>query len=217
MSALLRPINIIRLNLITTFSIFSTVALAIYCLLKLNRFTLYYWIVIYCIINASVEIIAFTFAIKGLNNILFYYVLIFIEFFTIVQFLYTSSEVFSNIKKIYLLIFAYTLLLIIFFIFDSTEHFSPYSGMFEAFMVFLFCLLYFVNQIKNPMFKNIVKVPMFWIISAFLIYYGCSWLILLGTQLLPIKQELFIYIWEGQNILNIIKNILIFVGFLWIQ
>jgi hypothetical protein len=78
-------------------------------------------------------------------------------------------------------------------------------------------LLFLANEFRNPKVTNIVKEPVFWFASAFLIYYGCSWLILLGTQLFTINQELFIYIWDGQNILNIIKNILIMVGILWIR
>lgn len=101
--------------------------------------------------------------------------------------------------------------------FDSISHFSPYSGIFEGFVVFICCLLYLANELKNPKVTNIIKVPAFWFVSALLIYYGCSWLILLGTQLVTFKQELFIYIWDGQNILNIIKNILIIIGILWVR
>jgi len=89
--------------------------------------------------------------------------------------------------------------------------------MFEGFVVFICCLLYLANEIKNPLVTNIVKVPVFWFVSAFLIYYGCSWIILLGTQLIPIKKELFNYIWYGQNIFNIIKNFFNTIGKLWIR
>lgn len=205
------------MNLISTLSIISTVALAIYSAYNFNRFNQYKWIVIYCFINATVEIVAFIFALRGIHNFLLYYVLIFTEIFAITLFFYSASAFITKVRKVYFFIFIYSILCLLLFKFESFTHFSPYSGIFEGFVIFIFCLLHLANEIKNPKVSNIVKVPVFWFVSAFLIYYGCSWLILLGTQLFTFKQELFIYIWDGQNILNIIKNILITIGILWIR
>lgn len=205
------------MNLISILSIISTVALAIYCFININRFYSHRWIAIYCFINASVEIVAFILAKKGINNIALYYTLLITEIYAILQFFYSSSSALDRFNKKKLFILIYSILFILIFKFDSFSFFSPYSGIFIGFMVFICCLLYMINEIKNPTVPDIIRVPVFWFISAFLIYYGCSWIIFLGTQLFTVKQELFIYIWDGQNILNILKNILITVGFLWIR
>lgn len=205
------------MSLISTISTISAVALAIYCLINFNQFRQYLWIIIYCFINATVEIVALLFALNGINNIPLFYILIFIELYAMIQFFYSTSTFLSKIKKLHFFIVIYSVLVFLIFKFDSFIYISPYSRMFEGFVVFICCLLYLANEIKNPLVTNIVKVPVFWFVSAFLIYYGCSWLILLGTQLIPIKKELFIYIWDGQNIFNIIKNILITIGILWIR
>lgn len=205
------------MNFISTISIISTVAIALYSASNFKRYNQYKWIVIYCFINATVEIVSLILALSGIHNFLMYYVLIFSEIFAIILFFYSTSMFFSKMRKLYFFAFIYSVLSLLLFKFTSFSHFNPYSGIFEGFVVFICCLLFLANEIKNPKVTNIVEVPVFWFVSAFLIYYGCSWLILLGTQLFTVKQELFIYIWDGHNILNIIKNILITIGILWIR
>lgn len=188
-----------------------------YSLKSKNQSDLQKWMRIYCLVNASVEIIAFVLARFGVNNIPLFYILILTEISVIIQFFYVATNFVFKIKKLHLFIFVYSILLALIFQLDSFKNFSTYVAIFEGFIVFIFCLFYLANEIKNPSVSNIVKAPVFWFVSAFLIYYGCSWLILLGTQLFAIEQELFIYIWDGQNILNILKNVLITIGLLCLR
>ncbi len=205
------------MNFIIYTSIFTTIGVAILSYFQKSNDRWLSWIKLYCLINVLIEITSKFLAEYGVKNIFLYYILIWVELFFIIQFFYCHSVTIQKFNKLWFYLIIYIILSFILIFFDTSNEFKPYSGIFGGLIIFLFCLTALVDEIKNPALSNFLKKPVFWFISAFLVYYGCTWVILLGTQLFTIKPELFIYIWDGHNILNILKNILIVIGLLWIR
>ncbi|MEO6692615.1 MAG: hypothetical protein ABIO44_09775 [Saprospiraceae bacterium] len=128
------------------------------------------------------------------------------------KFLVVVSPTVNKVFNWKVLLLIYVFLFSTFLIFENIHIYYPYSRIIEGIIIFLACLSYFNDELRAPKVTRIVKEPAFWFVSAFLIYYGSSWLILLGSSFYNQDSNLFIYIWGGNNILNIIKNMLIVIG-----
>jgi hypothetical protein len=55
--------------------------------------------------------------------------------------------------------------------------------------------------------------PNYWFVSSFLLYYGSTWLILLGSTFLISDKNMFAHVWDIKNVVAILRNIMLFVGF----
>ncbi len=84
----------------------------------------------------------------------------------------------------------------------------------ESLMVIIFSVITFHYLIKYPKYKNILSTPIFWINSAFLLYFsGNLFLHLFSHFLTEYAQKAFLELWGFHSVFNIIFYTLISIGF----
>jgi hypothetical protein len=115
----------------------------------------------------------------------------------------------NNVAVFYLFIWNSTFCLIGFFIKQSIQIRKILT---YKFAIFLLILMYYGDELNEPKADKILNKPEFWIVSGLFIYYGATWIILLAAHYFVKSPITFMYIWEGQNVLNILKNIAIAIG-----
>ena len=200
------------MNIVTYISIASTLAVTILCLFKFNNSNPIKWISLYCIAGALIEIASTILALNGIPNILLYYVLIWLEVFTILLFFTSSSNTINKLSPLWLFALVYLILLLILLFLDSTKSLHPYSGIFESLLIFIAGLISFNDELRAPKYSDILREPFFWFTASLILFYGCNSFILIGAKLFSFEKESFNYIWNYQNLLSILKNIMIFIG-----
>ncbi|MCC6816181.1 MAG: hypothetical protein IT267_07200 [Saprospiraceae bacterium] len=202
------------MSLITNGSIASTIAVAVFSILKFDNSKIIKWVAFYCLIDAVIEIIAQILVRIGEPNIFLFYILIWLEVFMLMKYFHATSKSVARLSFIKMSIIIYSILAIILLYFESIKSLHPYSGTFQSLFIFFLGLLSFNDELKIPKHSDIIKEPYFWFTSSFVIFYGCNSFILIGANVTFENKESFNSIWLYQNLLTIIKNILIFVGIL---
>lgn len=198
--------------------IIVTSLVAIFCLfIPTNKTSYFRWIKYYCWLNAIVEISLCVLAEYKITNMPISYFSIWMEVYLLLQFFFITSPPNSKNTELKLYLGIYLGFASILLFLENIFKFNQYTQIFEGIIISTFCILYLRDELKSPKFKNILAEPTFWFVSAFLIYYGCTWLIVLSTEIFIIDKNMFIYIWDYQNILGIIKNIVITVGILCLR
>ncbi|MBK7233803.1 MAG: hypothetical protein IPH93_16465 [Saprospiraceae bacterium] len=175
------------------------------------------WVKYYCILNAVLGVIAASLALNKVSNILVIYLLIWVELFLLFKYFKEISSYVRKVPNIIGLLSIYLILFFIHFFFEKINSFSPYSLIFEGLVVFCFCISFFIEQVKAPKEPLIFLNPDFWFVSAFILYYGGTWLILASSQYFINDKGLFIYLWDLHNIISILKYLAIGVGFYHIK
>ncbi|MBK7302942.1 MAG: hypothetical protein IPN15_08990 [Saprospiraceae bacterium] len=175
------------------------------------------WIRLYCLLNVILDFVAFILARKGIINIPVVYLLIWVEVFILLQYFFIILYPSTKILKFRLYLIIYLIFIGILVFFESFFAFNPYTQIFEGIIIFICCVIYLQKQLKTPTVPFIYEVPNFWFVSGFLIYYGCTWLMLSTIEYFIIDPKLFKYIWDYQNILSILKNIAIIIGFICLK
>jgi len=171
------------------------------------------WVRYYCILNAIFGVLGTSLALNKVSNILVIYLLIWVELFVLFKYFQKISEHVRRAPEIISLFSIYLILFSIHFFFEKINNFSPFSLIFEGIIVFGFCISYFIEQAKTPKEPLIFLNPDFWFVSAFILYYGGTWLILVSSQYFINDKGLFIYLWDLHNIISILKYLAIGVGF----
>jgi hypothetical protein len=96
--------------------------------------------------------------------------------------------------------------------------FDSYTPAFLSLAVLLYCVLYFHQQLDSPNVTFIYKTPWFWVVTGLLMYFSGGFLILLFTSTLMFKElPLIRELWNLQDLLLAIKNLLVSVGFLYVK
>ncbi|HRI35087.1 MAG TPA: hypothetical protein PLD02_15165 [Saprospiraceae bacterium] len=101
--------------------------------------------------------------------------------------------------------------------YNSLTNLNPFNAILEGMIVFTCGLTYLSDELRMPKSNIIVYDPNFWFVTAFLLYYGCTWLLLLCAQYVITESNIFNYVWNVQNIFNIFKYIIIFLGLRFIK
>jgi len=168
------------------------------------------------IINFVVEIIGQWVARKyGTNTTMFNFYMPFLV--TAHMFLLREMVVGKMVRKIVLnLLWLYPLICLvnIFFI-QGLNDWQSYSYLIGNLIVVGLTVYYFFELFKRPTFINLMKAPAFWICSALLFYYTCSFpflslVNLLGDAPLIILNNLSVFL----TLLNIMQYILFSIAFL---
>lgn len=95
-------------------------------------------------------------------------------------------------------------------------HFESYTPAFLGAAMMAYCVLFFNSQLARPQITFIYRTPWFWIITGLLLYYAGSFLILLTTNYLMVKDSAFSWeLWNLLDLLSIIRNLLIATGFVF--
>lgn len=98
----------------------------------------------------------------------------------------------------------------------TPDSFDSYTPAFLSVAMMTYSVLYFNQQLDAPEITFIYKTPWFWVVTGLLLYYAGSFLILLTTDYLMVRDNLFIRdLWNLLDILTILRNLLIGWGLLW--
>lgn len=195
-------------------SFLSTFALAVYSIFKFTNSNPIKWIVLYCLADAFIEIFSNTLALSGIPNIFLYYILVWIETFFLLFYYKSVSTTIGSISDLKLFLPVYLILFLILVFLSSSNSISPYSGIFQGLLLFVLGLISFHDELRAARYSDILREPFFWFVASFIVYYGCSSIVLIGAKLFAVDKEVFNYIWNYQNILSILKNIMIATGFM---
>ena len=169
---------------------------------------------LYCITDSIVEIFTNALAINGIPNIFLYYILVWIETFVLLFFFDSVSATIRKIPLIWLFLSVYLILFLIWLFLDNSKSLSPFSGIFQGLLIFVLGLISFNDELQTPKHADILREPFFWFVASLILYYGCSSIVLIGAKIFAVDKEVFNYIWNYQNILSILKNIMITLGFM---
>lgn len=202
------------MNIIIYCSIISTIVLAIYGLSKLNIKGPVNWVVLYCATGAIVELVSRFFAVNGIPNIFLFYTLVWVETFILSLYFNSVSITIGRISRVWLILPIYLMLFLILVFLDNPNYLCPYSGIFQGLLVFAFGLISFNDELRTPKHSDILRQPFFWFVASFILYYGCSSIMLIGAKVYSVDKKIFNYIWNYQNVLTILKNIMIATGFI---
>lgn len=214
MSCFLPTFNSNRLTTFVAIELTISILVAILCLFVPIKSNELKWVKIYCLFNALADIIIDVVAINGINNILIIQLFIGLEIFILFKYFSQISALISKILKFQIYLLVYLLYVAIIILQKTPFDFNPYTLIFEGTLIFTCCILYFLEELKTPTVAFLYEEPNFWFGAGFLIYYGGTWIIHLGIQYFVIDPSMFVYIWEGQNVLSIVKNIIIAIGLL---
>jgi len=93
-------------------------------------------------------------------------------------------------------------------------NFDSYTPAFLSIAMMAYCILYFNRQLGQPQITFIYKTPWFWVVTGLLLYYAGSFLILLTTDYLMLRDTVFTWgLWDLLDGLTIMRNLLIALGF----
>jgi hypothetical protein len=111
--------------------------------------------------------------------------------------------------------FIYAAFWFINFLFVQKDELNTYTKAFDSIILIFYCLLYYYRLLIDLPVQELQRVPMFWYITANLVYNsGTLFLLLFTTYLVKVlNNDLLIY-WSFHNILDIIQDLLIMLG-LW--
>lgn len=197
------------MNLIANISAILTIAITYLCIRKGPQTKSFQWIIWYCILNTIIEFISFILAEFKLSNLFIFQFLIIIESVIILNYFKLVSITVNKYTGNWLILALTGLYL---FQYNSLTNLNPFNAILEGMIVFTCSLTYLSDELRIPKSNIIVYEPNFWFVTAFLLYYGCTWLLLLCAQYVITETNIFNYVWNVQNIFNIIKYIIIFLG-----
>jgi hypothetical protein len=95
-------------------------------------------------------------------------------------------------------------------------HFDSYTPAGLSLAMMIYSVVFFNEQLNLPQITFIYKTPWFWVVTGLLLYYAGSFLILLTTSYLMLRDNNFIRgLWDLLDVLTVIRNLLIALGFVW--
>lgn len=129
----------------------------------------------FLLITLLVELYGGYLSYKGKSNTLLY------NLFTTLEFsfyFYTFSKILSGIKSLkilrYVSIFYPIVTLINIFFIQGQKSFHSVTYSLGCLLVVSFCILYFYELFKLPRMEKLSKTPAFWICTALLFFYCCT-------------------------------------------
>ena len=204
------------MSIIGLASVSSTVTVALLSFTFDYKQPYFKWIQLYCLLNGFLELVSYLLAEYYLNNIWCFYVSIFIELFFVLNFFRVISPRLHRSLNHWTFITIYTILVVALFISKDHSYLNPNPSIVEGITIFLCCLMFFSEELKSLKYTHIIKEPVFWFVGAFFTYYGSSWLLLFSTNYL-LNSKSFLNIWDVQNLFNLVKYIIIVVGFICLK
>lgn len=118
-----------------------------------------------------------------------------------------------------LLMILFTLYVLLFFKnLYSANSYDSYTPAILSIVMMLYCLLFFNRQLKNVQTNFIYKSSWFWLIAGLLLYFSGSFIIFLVTNyLMERNNNLTRNLWVLLQLFDIGKNILLGIGFFFIN
>lgn len=203
-----------RLTLLQFLELFFAIGAAIISLLIPVKQPELKWIRLYCLINGIAGLVADIMALNRMNNIPIVYLLIWAETFVLIQYFRSITSRIERINQVCLFVFVYSILAGIMLFHENFHSFNSMTQIFEAVLIFILGVIYFREELKSPTVPFVYEEPDFWFGAGLLIYYGSTWLILVSIKFITLQHQDFVYIWDFQNVLSILKYIAISIGLL---
>lgn len=197
--------------------ILAAIVVAVYAYFTIGNTTSLKWVRYYCFINAILDSLAITLALNRVNNMFVVYLLIWAEMFVLFKYFREISTRVARMPELFSYILLYSIFISINLVFENYRNFNPYSLILESILVYACCVVFFYEQATAPKDPFFFHIPDFWFASAFLVYYGSIWLILIGAQYFLLDYKQFVYIWDIQNLICVIKNIGLMVGLYYVR
>lgn len=131
--------------------------------------------------------------------------------------LYFYKSLFTNKKTILLLncsmLFFSTISLFLFFYNDGYRFNNTFSNILISVFIISFSIYYFYTLFVKMNIKNLLNYPQFWIVSAFLIFFGTTFYLSLFEDFVrSYNYNLLNYIWPIHLTSTIIFNLLLSKG-----
>lgn len=206
-------------KIFTTYSelILSLITLLIYFILRKKIGREQKLLLIYLLISTAFLIPITYLSTLRQNNLFLYHWMALVETTALVFLI--EQKVYDNGKLKTILIGGYTVFWIInVSFFESFNVFNSFSLSIESLIISFCCFRYMLSLTRKDEIMHFQKLPTFWIISGFLIYHVCCFLIFLVY-----KYQTIVYtgnhydIWSIVLIINLIKFVFISIGLLWYQ
>lgn len=170
------------------------------------------WIAYYCISSFILELTGDILWFLKINNVAVFYLYIWNSTFCLIGFFIQQSIQIRKILTYKVALFLLIIFTLIFIQYEGIKTFHSFNAILEGIIIFSCCLIYYSDELNEPIADKILNKPEFWIVSGLFIYYGATWILLLAAHYFVKNPSTFMYIWEGQNMLNILKNIAIGIG-----
>lgn len=171
------------------------------------------WLLITCSIVTELIGYVIVYGYKA-NNVQLFNVYVIIETILISGFYYLVIQ--NKIQSLFCISLAiiFSIYAIIQLVLNPSKTLDTIFLTTESVIVISFSIMTFHNLIKDAKFNNILSLPIFWINSAFLLFFSGNLFLHLFSQFLQeYAQKAFYELWGFHSILNIILYVLISIGF----
>jgi hypothetical protein len=120
-------------------------------------------------------------------------------------------------KSFFYINIAYFIFAVLNVLFIQKSTINTYALVLNSILVIIFCLYYFYWLLKELPTAQLQRLPMFWINSAFIIYFSGNLFLFVFTSYLVhvLNSNLLVY-WTIHNILGIIEGLMIVIA-LWLD
>ncbi len=151
---------------------------------------------------------------RHINNLFLYNIFALIELILITWFF---SKILPGHFQSFFLVMTF---FVLFFIFNILflENFSSMNSnviAIEFMIIIIYCFMYYIDLSKSDKIITFYKETIFWIVSAFFIYFStCIMVFVFYKYAAKINRNFILDFWILQVIMYFIKNILIAKGFL---
>jgi len=168
----------------------------------------------YLFVAGSIELVSFSFADSGINNLVFFHLFTFMELGLIGVFF---SLIFRRLKvsfDIMYLVYPFLVLVILNSVFvQSIDSFSTYSSTVVSIAIIIGCIFIFSRLLERDLGRDSKAVR--WILSGLFIYHMGSIVVSLNADLLMnVDSDVQIIIWIIRTFIILLSKVLFTIGLL---
>lgn len=202
----------ILISISTTISLLPlAISLYNYKLLKPNLIPLFILLIASVIIESS----SFALSTHNYSSSLLYFFYTLIEFILLNWFYQKFFTPYGKTKIFIINLIAFLLLCFIYLMFQNVRNTNHFSMILESILMTFYSLLLFYVILKNLLYQNLLKEPIFWINTAILFYFsGNLILFVFRSYILHHYSEKFSFLWGSiHSFFNILMNVFFSIGF----
>lgn len=195
-------------------TLFSTLSfiVGLLCIKSINR----YLVPIFLIVSVSfvTEIINVVLVRSNINNLFIFHFYTVIEFILISFFYLLFFKKYLNANYLLLPIPVFLIVTFIDYKINGLNSMDNFSASIEAVILSIYSLVSFLFVMRKLLFENILSAPFFWINSGVLFYFSGGLLVFaFSNYFLATELSNHSALWSIPQLLNILYNILISIGF----
>lgn len=195
-------------------TLFSTLSfiVGLLCIKSINR----YLVPIFLIVSVSfvTEIINVVYASSNINNFYIFHLFTILEFILISFFYILFFK--KYLRPVFLLLPIPVFLIVAFIDYriNGVDSMDSLSASVEALLLSMYALFSFLFVMRKLLFESLLSEPFFWINSGVLFYFSGGLLVFaFSNYFLATELSNHSALWSIPQLLNILYNILISIGF----